>query len=260
MFVSLKTLLHTLLLPPAASLLLAIVGACLIRWRSGNAARRTGWALLVAGLGSLWLLATPVVAEALSGLAERYPALKPQEPVVAQAVVILGGEFAHQHSPEYGGERSVSDGLLERVSYGAYLAERAGLPVLVTGEPREALGMRATLARNFHVETRWLETRARDTFENAEFSAAMLKADGVTRIILVTDAQHEWRAAHEFASAGLEVVPAPEGYTYWGGSSTFGEYIPNATALERSTAALYELLGDVVRRALAATHLRRHGA
>ena len=36
MFVSLKTLLHTLLLPPAASLLLAIVGACLIRWHGGS--------------------------------------------------------------------------------------------------------------------------------------------------------------------------------------------------------------------------------
>jgi uncharacterized SAM-binding protein YcdF (DUF218 family) len=258
MFVSLKTLLHTLLLPPAGPLLLAIVGACLIRWHSGSAARRTGWALLVTGLGSLWLLATPVVAQALSVLAERYPALALEQPVAAQAVVILGGEVAHPHAPEYGGERAVSDGLLERVSYGAYLAQRTGLPVLVTGLPREALGMRATLARNFHVEARWLETRSRDTFENAQFSAAMLKADGLQRIILVTDARHEWRAAHEFASAGLEVVPAPEGLSFWEGNKV-GDYIPNASALQRSTAALYELLGDAVRRALAATHLRRHG-
>jgi uncharacterized SAM-binding protein YcdF (DUF218 family) len=259
MFVSLKTLLRSLLLPPAGPLLLAIVGACLIRWRSGSAARRTGWALLVAGLGSLWLLATPVVAQALSGLAERYPALALERPVAAQAVVILGGAVAHSHAAEYGGEGAVGDGLLERVSYGAYLAQRTGLPVLVSGAPREALGMRATLARNFHVETRWLETRSRDTYENAQFSAAMLKADGVRRIILVTDARHEWRAAQEFMSAGLEVVPAPEGLSVWEGNSLIA-YIPNVLALERSSAALYELLGDVVRRVLAATHLRRHDA
>jgi hypothetical protein len=37
-------------------------------------------------------------------------------------------------------------------------------------------------------------------------------------------------------------------------------YLPATTALTRSRSALYELLGDLVRRALAVLHLRRHAA
>jgi hypothetical protein len=36
-------------------------------------------------------------------------------------------------------------------------------------------------------------------------------------------------------------------------------YLPAASALTRSTAALYELLGDLARRGLAALKLRRQG-
>ena len=67
MLIALKTLLHTLLLPPGGPLLLAIAGAWLIARRGGAArSRRAGWALLVAGFAALWLFANPLVARALS--------------------------------------------------------------------------------------------------------------------------------------------------------------------------------------------------
>jgi hypothetical protein len=37
-------------------------------------------------------------------------------------------------------------------------------------------------------------------------------------------------------------------------------YLPNVTALRRSTEGLYELIGDVARRVFAASHLRRHAS
>jgi len=74
MFITLKSLLHTLLLPPGGPLLVAAAGAWLLRSRSAGAAR-AGWLLLGAGLASLWLLATPLVADALARAAEREPAL-----------------------------------------------------------------------------------------------------------------------------------------------------------------------------------------
>ena len=52
MFITLKTLLHTLLLPPGGPLLLAAAGAWLLRSRSSAATRRAGWLLLAAGLAS----------------------------------------------------------------------------------------------------------------------------------------------------------------------------------------------------------------
>src|SRR2546421_13089050 len=75
MFITLKELLHTLLLPPGGPLLIAAAGAWLLRARSSAIAARAGGLLLGAGLASLWLLATPLVADALARAAEREPAL-----------------------------------------------------------------------------------------------------------------------------------------------------------------------------------------
>jgi uncharacterized SAM-binding protein YcdF (DUF218 family) len=256
MLMALKSLLHTLLLPPAGPLLVAAVGAGLIRWHPGGRARRAGWALLVAGLATLWLLATPRVSEALSRVAQRCPPLDLSRPVTAQAIVILGGEGERLDAPEYGSEPAVQLSLLERVGYGAYVARRTHLPVLVSGTAAETRAMRAALARDFNIETRWVENRSQDTFENAAFSARLLKPEGATRIILVTSAEHEWRAMREFASAGFSVVPAPVGL-YVPQELRVTSFVPNGVALMRSSAAAYELIGDAVRATLAALHLRR---
>ena len=258
MLIALKTLLHTLLLPPGGPLLLAIAGACLIARRGGAArSRRAGWALLVAGLAALWLLANPLVAEALSRAAQRCPPLDLGQPVPAQAIVILGGSSERLGAPEYGGEPAVRLTLLERLNYGALIARRTGLPVAVSGAPGEALAMRVSLARDFGVDTRWTEDRSRDTFENAQFCRTLLRPLGVTRIVLVTDADHEWRAMREFVAAGFIVVPAPVGLQV---PEHVGPYsfIPSATALSDSTEALYELIGGVARVAFEKLHLRRH--
>lgn len=258
MFITLKSLLHTLLLPPGGPLLVAAAGAWLLRSRSAGAAR-AGWLLLGAGCASLWLLATPLVADALARAAEREPALDLTRASQAQAIVILGGGEERIAAPEYGGEPAPGSVLLERVTYAAFLAHHTGLPVLVSGTAAEALAMRASLARDFGIPVRWVEDHSRDTFQNAQFSARLLKAVGVSRILLVTDSAHEWRASHEFASAGLTVLPAPVGV--WAPrESGLLRYLPAAAALARSSAALYELLGDVVRRALAALRLRTQEA
>ncbi|MGH7880423.1 MAG: YdcF family protein, partial [Candidatus Binataceae bacterium] len=242
MFIALKTLLRTLILPPAGPLILAAAGAWLLGRRTGGAARRTGWTLLVAGLTALWLLSTPVVGDALSRLAQRYPALDLARPVRAQAIVILGGGEAWSTAPEYA-DPAAGFELLERLNYGAFVARRTRLPVLVSGTARETLAMRSTLARDFGIQTRWVDDRSRDTFENARFSARLLKPAGVTRILLVTSANHEWRAVQEFASAGLTVDPAP--VNVWT-PHTRGviDYVPGPLALLHSSEALHEILGD----------------
>ena len=262
MFIALKTLLHTLLLPPGGPLLLAAAGAWLIA-RGGGAEgtggrlRRAGWVLLIAGLATLWLLATPLVAAALEAAAERCPALDLSRPVPAQAVIILGGAAGRLGAPEYGGEPAAAWELLERLNYGALVARRTGLPVAVSGSPDEALAMNTTLARDFGVAARWIENRSRDTFENAQFCAALLGPLGIKSIVLVTSADHEWRAVHEFSGAGFTVVPAPVGLSVTQ-KMRLTSYVPSALALAVSTAALYELVGDLARRAFEILHLRQH--
>ena len=116
--------------------------------------------------------------------------------------------------------------------------------------------MQATLVRDLGITPRWVENRSGDTFENARFSSRILHADRIQRIILVTSSAHEWRAAHEFMSAGLEVVPAPVGIRERR-ERPAADYVPSDEGLRRSRAALYELVGDPVRRLLAALHLRK---
>jgi len=255
MLIALKSVLHTLLLPPGGLLLLAAAGALLIR-RDGAVARRSGWALLIAGLASLWLLATPLVANELSRIAQRCPPLDLTRPVEAQAIIILAGAASRDVAPEYGGEPAVELSLLERLNYGAFIARRTGLPVLVSGSPSDVLAMRTSLARDFNIGTRWVEDCSRDTFENAEFSARLLKPAGVRRIVLVTSADHEWRAMQEFAAAGFSVVPAPVGMS-GPHKITAEDFMPDALALASSTAALYEFIGNAVRGILAGLDLRR---
>src|ERR1700722_3569568 len=70
MFILLKSLARSAILPPSGPLILAIVVLLYPRRRP-----RLSVALLVIGLGSLWLLATPLVSDALQRLAQRYPPL-----------------------------------------------------------------------------------------------------------------------------------------------------------------------------------------
>ncbi|HYB63638.1 MAG TPA: YdcF family protein [Steroidobacteraceae bacterium] len=256
MFVTLKMLLGTLLLPPAGPLLLAGAGLWLLaRRRTSDAAGTAALALAVTGLVALWLLSTPAIADVLTRLAERYPPLELTRPVRGQAIVILGGG-TERMAPEYGGPAAGLE-LLERVSYGAYVARRTGLPVLVSGSAREALAMRATLARDFGITARWVDAESRDTFDDARFSARLLKADGIEHIVLVTSSSHEWRAAQEFMSAGLAVEPAPV-HVWAPHAHEVEDYLPHAAGLLQSREALHELVGNLARPLLAATHLRRH--
>lgn len=247
----LKTLLKVLILPPASPLLLALLGLLLLKTRPRLA--RIG---IAAGLASLWLLSTPMVADALTALVELYPPVDLRQAAGTQAIVILGGGGERAFAPEYQGP-AAEPFMLERLSYGAYLAKKTGLPVLVTGYSFEARAMHDSLQRNFGIETRWVDDQAYDTFQNARNSARILTAANVHRIILVTHATHMRRSVREFTDAGFDVVPAPMGLL---APRDFGvlHYFPNPEALLRSQAAIYELIGDPVRILLSASHLRRH--
>jgi uncharacterized SAM-binding protein YcdF (DUF218 family) len=246
----LKTALKNLFLPPAGPLLVALAGLLVIKRRPV-----LGRSLMFIGIATLWLLSTPIVANSLQSMAEHYPPLDLRAAGNAQAIVILGGGGQRLYAPEYDGP-AAGPILLERLSYGAYVAHETQLPVLVTGMKVEASAMHATLARNFGIETRWVDDRAYDTFENARNSAQLLKADGIQRIILVTHGTHMRRAVEEFRAAGLDVVPAPLGMN---DTTHFGLGLqPYPDALLRSYAAINELIGEPIRALLEATHLRSH--
>lgn len=253
MLLLLKTLLRQILLPPSSLLLLAIVGLGM-----GQRRPRLAKALIAVGLGLLWLLATPIVAINITRLAQHYPALDPDHADGAEAIVILGGGGQRAWAPEYRGPAADSE-LLDKLVYGAYLARRTGLPILVSGLGFEADAMRGTLQRNFDLTPRWVDDDAYDTFENARNAAALLRRDGIEHIILLTRATHMLRSVREFTATGLLVTPAPVGTIAAGEPPRLypWDFVPSADGLLLSYESCYELIGEPVRQLFASLHLRR---
>ena len=238
-----KQAVKVLVLPPNGLLILALVGLAV----AGRHPRRGRQIALTAVL-ALMILSMPAVGALLIRSLDRTPALDLAKPQSAQAIVILGGG-TRRYAAEYGGA-TMSGVTLERVRYGARAARATGLPVLVSGgavsdAPPEAVLMRDALASEFGIPVRWTERHSRNTHENAVKSAALLKASGIQRIILVGHSFDFPRARKEFESAQISVVPAPIGIPS-SEAVSFGDFLPSLGGLQRSYYASYEILANAL--------------
>lgn len=243
----LKKILAALILPPAGPILLALCGLWLSR-TGGRRWQHGGVWLASLALFGLLLLSLPIVGNALMAPLEPHPPITQQQLQRVQAIVILGGGSYHV-APDYGGD-TIGYATLERLRYGARLARESRLPLLVTGGAPfggrpEAESMREALEQDFGVKVRWVEAASRDTAENADLSAPMLKAAGVTRIALVSHGWHLPRAVALFEARGLEVAPAPTAFST-GSPSLLENLLP--AGMTRSRWALNEYLGQLYNR------------
>jgi len=234
--------LETLLLPPGGPLLLAAVGLAL----SARGWLRARW-LTAAGLGLLYLCATPLVGTFLLRATESYPALTTAQvrSSGAEAIVVLGA--GRSRGPEYGAAVP-SAYSLQRLRYAAYLQRLTGVPILASGgaplgeKVPEATLMAATLRQAFGSEQVWVERGSRNTEENALYSGRLLAARHIHRILLVTHAWHMARAVAAFKRTGLEIVAAPTGFGTRDTPLPLA-LLPSAEALLDSRLALHEWLG-----------------
>jgi uncharacterized SAM-binding protein YcdF (DUF218 family) len=233
-----------LLLPPISSLILVVFGTSLFRLFP-----RIGRAAALLGALSLAMFSLPVVSNYLEDFLIDYPALDLSQPNGGQAIVVLGGGV-RRDAVEYGGD-TLGRLTLERVRYGALVARRTRLPVLVTGGAvfdgsPEAVLMKRCLEDEFGVAVQWVEPRSRNTHENAVLSAPILARAGIQRIVLVAHSFDMRRAKAEFSDTGLQVIPAATGIPSMQPSHWI-DWVPSVSALQLSYWALYELLANAVR-------------
>ncbi|MCP5231029.1 MAG: YdcF family protein [Zoogloeaceae bacterium] len=239
-------LVHGLLFPPALLILLYVTGLLLWQRRPGTAR-----GMVVVATVLLVLATNPNVVGSLKRAAEVGTPISAEGIADARAIVILAGG-RRIDAKEYGEGDQVSTGTLIRARYGAWLARRSGLPVLVSGgsvrgeEQAEAALMARLLEDELGVPVRWREEHSRTTYENAVNSAAMLKAEGIGRIALVTSALHMRRSIEAFEEQGLIVHAAPTDITsreddphsrWWEG------LLPRAGAMREFTLVLHEIVG-----------------
>ena len=238
-----KVFLKALVLPPFGPMLVIAVGLLLV-----HRTRRAGLAIAWTGLIVLFALALPITATWLLRALDDSPPLDAARASTAGAIVILGGG-TRRDAPEYEGD-TLGRLTLERVRYGAWVARKLGLPVLVSGGATyggdtEGSMMRRALETEFGVKVRWVEQRSRTTHENAQRSARMLLDSGIQRVVLVAHSFDIPRARAEFAAAGIDIIPAPTGMP-GDGPDTLFDFVPSVGGLQASYYALYEMLALAV--------------
>ncbi len=233
----------TLLVPPISLLYLALVGLLI-----GRRYQRPGRVLAWFGALGLLILAMPPVSGGLLVALEQGLPMTPPQGEPPQAIVILGGDVDRDGGPQSMPRPGALS--LERELAGALLARRTGLPILVTGgrlrasEPPVAVLMADSLEHDFLVPVRWVEQTSHDTWENAHFSAPVLREQGIDSVYLVTQAWHMRRAVVAFRRAGMKVTPAPT-FLDRVPARFATDFVPRAGSWQASYFAFHEWIGWV---------------
>lgn len=156
---------------------------------------------IAVGAGALLVAVIAAVAVAVERVARR------ESSESADAIVMLGARVLGNGTP--------SAALRARAQTAAalFLSGRAPL-VLFTGGSNTGLPSEARLARDIAVEQGVpaegcvLEEASHSTADNVAFSAPLLKARGVRRVLIVSDGYHLLRASAHFREAGFITVTA----------------------------------------------------
>ncbi len=244
MFYALSKVLDLLLAPITWAILLAVAS---VAWRRRPAAP---W-LAAASALVLWAFSIEPVANGLTGIAERGVRSTLRPDVTYDAVIVLGG-FVDPAASRASGETEMSPAA-ERFVAGLELFRegRARNILLSAGGPDPEKGVEADFAGALYrrlgvpADRIVLERESRNTRENAERTATIVRERGFRSLALVTSAMHMPRAEAAFRRAGLAVDVLPVDHRY--GERDF-TLVPRVDALERSTAALRELAGRVAYR------------
>lgn len=256
MFIILSKIIPPLIYPLGFSCILIIASIWLYR------KNRLQRGLLVLAFLLLFLGGNRWVAWGLiRSLEWRY--LPPSEIPHADVIVVLGGST---HSAVYPRQMVEIDSAGDRILYAFSLYQQGKADhLLLTGGAidwmNSDINPATDMASLFGVlgipqNALWLVTDSRNTYEDALYSAKLLREKGISRIILVTSAFHMPRSVGLFEKQGLEVIPAPTDFTVtqqgWQNllnnniSGYFFNSLPSAENLSTTNRALKEYLGILV--------------
>jgi uncharacterized SAM-binding protein YcdF (DUF218 family) len=209
--------------------------------------RRNPWLLTISIVGTI-LLSTHIVAWLVCRPLEIWYPHDPVPANSAEAIVILSGTV-HHPTPNRPYTVPAQD-TYERLQHGIWLFNHwKRLPILVCGgaldkyEPYSVAMRRVLESEGIPPDSIWVENRSRSTHENAVYGADILHEHGVTRIVLVVEANSMPRAAAAFRKAGVTVIPAAIRFTEL--HRDLNDVLPNWQAIALNGEALHEYVGIV---------------
>jgi uncharacterized SAM-binding protein YcdF (DUF218 family) len=230
--------------PSALLILGALVGAAFsARLGARGAALGCLAALLVIGLA-------PVGALAIAPLENRFPAL-PSDLPPPYGVVVLGGAIDDDVSRARG-QTTLAEGA-QRLTEAAILARRyPSARIVYTGGSGSLLARPSTeaedarrllVAMGVDPQRITLETRSRNTDENARFTAALVHPESGQTWLVVTSAYHMPRAMGLFRKAGFAAVADPLDYRTEGGRGDWRVNVALPRGLALFDLAAHEWVG-----------------
>jgi uncharacterized SAM-binding protein YcdF (DUF218 family) len=227
---------------------MCIVAIWLSRRPASVAARRTA-IVTAAFFGLSGITIVPFVVSRL--LAFGYHSLRVDDvPRGKTAVVLLGGgdrfvkgwTDAITVTTPIEAERVLEAARVFRLIAPEWIISSGGLPhPEETGSPSgvtmrdELIGLGVPSA---HIV---VESRSRNTHENATYVAPLLRSLAIERVVLVTSETHMRRSLGAFRAVGVNAIPAVARGPEW--PFRWYEWLPSADGLERSGAVAHELGG-----------------
>jgi len=257
MFVYLSKLLPLFAYPLGLTCILIILGLMLHK--------KPGWqrGILIIALLLLWMGSNRWVSYLLARSLE-WRSLPSETTPHSEAIVLLGGGTESFDSPR---PMTEINGAGDRVLYAAKLYQDGAAPVILAsggnvafssarGETPAQEMKDLLLLIGIPEGSIWLQPSSQNTYEDALYSAEVLKENDIQEIILVTSAIHMPRSIALFEKQGIEVIPAPVDFTIteqnWQAvfkpdlDEFFLQLLPSSSALGLTTNVLKEYLGMLV--------------
>ncbi len=218
MLESLYRLINSLLEPYTFCYVVLLVGVVNL-WRRRVESSRRLW-LVTAPFLLLTILRIPVVSYLAQGALEWQNPPRAQLPENTQAIVVLSGGMRRPDTV-WPKAHLASDSMLRCLFAAELHQQQPDCPIFLTGdrvwsdEPGPSL---AQLMSEFLIrlgvpqEVLRLEEQSRSTYQNARFTAEMLKTAGIDEVVLITDALHLPRARLCFKKQGIKTIPAGSYY------------------------------------------------
>jgi uncharacterized SAM-binding protein YcdF (DUF218 family) len=241
-----------LIYPLGLSLLLGFAGLFLCAFRY----RRVGFAVVTTSLVWVTLWSLPPVADVVASSLERQTANLSIELVPHADVILVFGGVMQPPRPDY--PYADLGAAADRVWHAARLYHAGKAPtVMLSGGrndwqadwPSQAQTMAQFLADlGVPLEAMALEERSRSSHENAVYSVELMKQLGLNRALLVTSALHMPRSQALLRTTGVDFLPVATDFEVVDRPITLLSLLPNALALQRSTAAIHEWVGIAVYR------------
>jgi uncharacterized SAM-binding protein YcdF (DUF218 family) len=240
----LKKLLASWVLPPGLFVTLLLIGAVACRKRKGQMVFLSFMALAIylASIG-------PVSNSLLLPLESQYPVPATDDLQGGEVYVVLGGG-ANEKGADIFGDGTLTGDSTARLVAAYRLYRMTPKPILITGGPSTPSGIpEAEIGKRFlaalGVENGHIlvETRSRDTRENAAYTKELCAEKGIKKIVLVTSAYHMRRAMLLFGPLFHKITPCPTDFRACENSVGIRRFFPSTENFYNSSIALHERLG-----------------